>query len=109
MLIEHMQKGYSYASFAAVANVTWDTLNDWGHKYKDFQLARKIGEGKRAYHHEEIFMDLAATGSSAPAQKFLLQNLSEEYAFKEKSDVRLDHHGLPQLTLDFGDRFSGKV
>jgi len=43
MLIEHMGKGYSFASFAGRIKCNQDTLYEWKKKYPDFSEAHKQG------------------------------------------------------------------
>lgn len=46
MLIEHMDLGNPFSTFAAKINVNVDTLYEWQKKHKKFSEARKIGQSK---------------------------------------------------------------
>ena len=46
MLLEHMEKGYSFEAFAGVAGVSKQTLYDWAKAHPEFLDAKEIGTGK---------------------------------------------------------------
>lgn len=52
MLIAHMAKGYSYASFGAIADCHVDTLYEWEKVHPEFSEAKSRGEAKSLYWWE---------------------------------------------------------
>lgn len=54
MLIEHLEQGMMYQTFAAVLNVNQDTLYEWEKKYPSFKEAKEIGKPKFLYHWEKL-------------------------------------------------------
>ena len=46
ILIHHMEKGYSFESFGAVANVNRQCLYQWVDKYPNFAQAKSLGDCK---------------------------------------------------------------
>jgi len=54
MLIEHMARGYSYESFAAVINVNRDTLYYWEDSFPEFSDAKKKAFDKCLLRWEQI-------------------------------------------------------
>lgn len=54
LLISHMEKGLSFYSFGAVADVTEHTLFDWVERYPDFGEAKRKGELKSLKSWETI-------------------------------------------------------
>jgi hypothetical protein len=54
MLIAHMEEGYSFASFGAVAKVDSDTVNNWANTYPEFMAAKKVGLAALLKNHENI-------------------------------------------------------
>ena len=53
-LIDHMAKGLSYESFAAIIGVHRDTLYEWEKKHDVFSDSKKIGLGKCLLFYETI-------------------------------------------------------
>jgi hypothetical protein len=53
-LIDHMSEGYSFESFAGVANVCPDTLYEWARVHKSFIEAKKIAFAKCRAEWERI-------------------------------------------------------
>ena len=59
MLIEHMEKGLTFESFAAVPGVTFRTLYNWEKKHPEFFHAREIGLAKSLLWWEQSSMAAA--------------------------------------------------
>jgi len=45
LLMKHMKDGYSFESFASIAECHWDTLYEWVKVHPDFSEAKRIGLG----------------------------------------------------------------
>lgn len=57
MLIEHMNEGYSFASFAAKCDVCEDTLYEWAKVHPKFSEAKRIARTKGMLRWEELGLD----------------------------------------------------
>jgi hypothetical protein len=79
MLINHMEKGFSFRSFAGVIRVNFDTVYEWEKVHKEFSDAKKIGEGLALMYDEKLLDDLSkgTYGKSANTAThiFKLKNL----------------------------------
>lgn len=56
MLIDHMEKGLSFESFAGTINACDDTLRNWANRYPEFFNARKEGYAKNRAFWEKLGM-----------------------------------------------------
>lgn len=56
MLVEHMQQGYSYESFAATVKLAREDVDKFLAK-PDFLRARSIGEGLRLKYLESLLLE----------------------------------------------------
>lgn len=54
MLIDHMNRGYSYETFAAVVTVSVKTLYNWEVEHPDFLQAKEVGTPKGQFFWEGI-------------------------------------------------------
>ena len=61
MLVTHMAKGFSFESFAAVADVGPATIYVWLEKHENFREAKQIAFGKNRHFWEGVGID-GATG-----------------------------------------------
>lgn len=57
LLVEHMAKGRSFESFAAVADVDRDTLYEWAKVHESFSDAKGRGQAKSLFHWEGLGLD----------------------------------------------------
>jgi hypothetical protein len=62
MLVEHMAKGYSFKTFAALVPCTETAIEEWVHKYPDFAAAKKQGKALEKAVWEKILMNCAING-----------------------------------------------
>ena len=56
-LVDHMEKGLSFESFAAVINVNRDTLYEWAKVHSEFSDAQKLGQEKSRLFWEQKGID----------------------------------------------------
>lgn len=54
MLIDHMEKGYSFESFGAIIDVNQDTLHTWAKTHQDFSEAKHLAYNKSRLYWERI-------------------------------------------------------
>lgn len=53
MVIDHMSQGYSFESFAAIVNVSKDTLYEWAKQHKEFSDAGDQARSKARLFWEQ--------------------------------------------------------
>jgi hypothetical protein len=90
MLIDHMSKGLSFESFAAVINVNRDTLYDWRARHDIFLDAQKIGREKQLLN-DEIILNKVIRGeqkNSSPA--VLIFKMKNCHQWKDQQDVNVN-------------------
>ncbi len=56
-LIEHMEQGYSFDSFAGIVEVNIDTLYEWTKVHEEFSEAKKVAFSKCQVFWEKIGID----------------------------------------------------
>lgn len=54
MLVDHMEQGKSFLSFAATLNVCFRTLYEWTEAHEEFSQAKANGEAKALAYWEEV-------------------------------------------------------
>lgn len=110
-LIEHMEKGYTFESFAAILSVSPALLTEWCDYYPDFSDAKQIGKQSRSIEYQTLLKHSAVghsengdgerenfTGSQQAIQ-FALKNYDPKN-FKEKSTI--ESSGAVVLQIDTG-------
>ena len=88
MLIEHMSKGFSYETFAAVVNVDRDTIYNWEKLFVQFSDAKKKAFAQCQFFWENtgaIAMMGGVKNFSAPMWIFNMKN-----RFKWHDNVQVD-------------------
>jgi hypothetical protein len=93
MLVEHMKKGYSFHSFAAIAHVSPSTLNGWCRQHQAFAEAKEYGEA-HALHYKEKIAFAITTGQMQGDLRgalFLLKT-DRSRAYAENINMDVTHH-----------------
>lgn len=54
LLIQHMEKGFCFSTFACSIRVSRKTLYNWEKRFPDFREAFEIGEAKALAYYEQI-------------------------------------------------------
>jgi hypothetical protein len=105
MLVQHMAEGLSYSSFAAVADVCFDTLYEWEKVYPEFSEAKKRGRPKAKMTLEKTAM-MAVRGElekyNATMLIFMLKNMfPEEYKDRQEvQSVNKTTHAVDQSVIE---------
>lgn len=83
MLIEHMRKGYSYYSFAHIADVNIDTLYDWETRHEEWKAAKAKAFAANFYYWDKKLIESMETN-----QPF--NNTAYVFAMKTRFKIGLD-------------------
>ena len=59
MLISHMEKGFSFRSFAGIVRVNFDTVYEWEKVHPAFSDAKKTGEALQLVYDERLLDQLS--------------------------------------------------
>lgn len=86
-LINHMERGKSFASFAGAIGVTFKTLYNWEKTYPEFLQAKEIGRAKGLNFDESVLTDGVLgkiRGYNIAAHKWKMANM---YKWTERAEV----------------------
>lgn len=87
MLVEHMNKGLSFESFAGLIGVTKETIFNWLEKNKQFFDSKKKGEVRCRLFWER----LGIAGSSGKLKNFncgtWIFNMKNRFAWKDRQEI----------------------
>ena len=86
MLIEHMERGYSFESFGGVVYASSKTLYNWCEKNPEFLQAKKIGENCCALWWEQAGQQGQARGSDFN-QTVWIFNMKNRFGWRDKKDI----------------------
>ena len=90
LLVDHMEQGLSYESFAGLIGVTRDCLYKWEKAHPDFLYNKRVGKEKMTLFFEQMGID-AMTGKiekfNAPTYIFTLKN---KIGWTDKQEVSID-------------------
>ena len=92
MLVEHMEKGYTFESFAGVISVNQDTLHEWKKRHPDFSEAYSIGNSKRRLNDERVLSHYTSGKALGSPQAII-------YKFKAFHKMTDDVIGLRKLKM----------
>ena len=102
-LIEHMNEGYSFESFAGRIGVTRSTIYEWAKVNEQFSDAKSIAVAKSLMKWEGLGLSLAngdAKGS-APAWIFSMKNrFPDLYSDKREIETTTKPDRIPHDTED---------
>jgi len=104
LLIQHMEKGYSFESFAGVIGVCWDTLHEWVKVHPSFSEAKNLGKAKALKWWEGILRGGAGgriAGYNATSVIFALKNKAPQvWRDRVKIDADLNITGSTFEKMD---------
>lgn len=87
LLIQHMDKGYSFEAFGAHANCSKDTLYLWLSEYPDFLDARKEGESKCRRFWEELGIRGIQGEFMGFGQSVYIFNMKNRFGWRDAIDL----------------------
>lgn len=110
MLIDHMSQGLSFESFAAVINISRDTLFEWSKEHDDFSYSKKIAFDNCQLFWEKLGIDNILNvsesesfgeGQSKSSSKSLnasawIFNMKNRFKWKDKQPDEVD-----QVNINF--------
>lgn len=99
MVIEHMEKGFSFESFAGVVDTCVDTLYEWGKRYPEFFEAKKKAFAKcrifwEAKGVEGLFSETVVDGriskSKSMNSAIWIFNMKNRFRWTDKVEHSVD-------------------
>lgn len=100
MLIEHMGRGLSFASFGGIVGCSEDTLHEWKKVHPKFSESEYIGRTKSMLFWEEMGIVGTTEGNHFNAMSWKF-NMGNRFKWKERQDVTTDDKELkPMVVLD---------
>ena len=89
LLIEHMESGLSFESFAGLVKVAISTIDAWVKQYEEFRGAKKLGEAQCRLFWEKL--GRAGTlgqikGFNTPTYIF---NMKNRFGWSDRTDLRI--------------------
>lgn len=98
MLIEHMENGLSYLSFAGKIRVAFKTLYEWEKEYPEFKEAKEIGLSLSLLWDEALLnkgTEGKQRGYNAASHKWKMTN---RYKWSDRSEV--EYKTTEKMDLD---------
>lgn len=127
MLIEHMEQGYSFQSFAAIVDVCEDTLYDWCKKNPEFAEAHRRGSTKSRLFYEKMGIDglfsitkterkgnTTISASKSMNSQVWIASMRTRFhdwndtLFKSKDDTREVSENKPTLVIEYSNNNNEK-
>jgi hypothetical protein len=113
MVIEHMEKGFSFESFAGVVSTTKQTIYEWAEKFPEFGDAKKIAEAKCQIFWEELGMKHIITQSESWHQggskssslnaSVWIFNMKNRFKWRDQRQIELEDKTKPQEAEILGE------
>lgn len=99
MLVNHMAEGYSFESFAALIDVSRETLYEWGRVHPEFSDSKKT-----AFDKNLLFWERAGiTGMRSPKEfcaTTWIFNMKNRHKWRDKQEVEVSGESLIRLAYD---------
>ena len=96
MLVDHMAKGFSFESFAAVVKTHCETLYEWKQKHQAFSEAHKQGRDANRHTWEKLALKACynnnGAGKNFPAAVWIF-NMKNRFPAEWKDRQQLDLTG----------------
>lgn len=90
MLIKHLEQGYSFESFAALIDVSEDTIYEWCKIWPEFSEAKSIGRPKSRLLWEQI----GRAGTNGEIENFncsaWIFNMKNRFKWRDKQPEEID-------------------
>lgn len=102
MLTEHMAKGLSFESFAAIIHVHRDTLYEWNNKFSEFAEAKRVGTDKNLLFWEQKGIEgMCGMIEDFNATAFVF-NMKNRHKWRDKqpdeNDVVVNNNNIQSLS-----------
>ena len=91
-LMAHMEKGYSYTTFAGHVGVNPDTLYGWERRFPEFSETKKLAMGRSLMFWEQLGLQGLLLGSKFKAGVWIL-NMRNRFGWSNRGarDDTVDH------------------
>lgn len=99
-LIEHMKKGYSYQTFAALIEVNLDTLYHWQKIHSEWLKAKEIAFLHCQMHWELIGMQ-QAKGTLQGSSASWIFNMKNRFKWTDRQEIELGDKAEKTFTLNY--------
>lgn len=86
-LIDHMRDGYSFESFAAIADVNQDTLYEWAKVHPNFSEAKKKAFAKSLLFWEQAGINGLWPGGETFNTALWIFNMKNRHKWTDRVDV----------------------
>jgi len=102
MLVEHLAQGFSFESFAAIADCHIDTLYNWEKLFPEFSYAKKLGYPKSLYFDEKQLLNIIQGNikGSLVGQIYKMKCRHRKY-WNDEGDVAQLQKQVSKLVLKF--------
>lgn len=100
LVIEHMEKGYSFETFAVVVSVNVDTLYEWAKVHAAFSDAKKT-----AFLRNQLFWErLGIAGATGKIPGFncaaWIFNMKNRHKWVDKQEITTDSHTIQTVKIE---------
>lgn len=113
-LIEHMKKGFSFASFAGKVGVCLNTIKNWAKRHENFLAAKEIGWSGNLLFWEELGIDGTWSTTEREGNQSISKtlnarvwelNMKNRHAWKDKTELSVDKESnLINLAYNLADK-----
>jgi len=90
MLVAHMQKGFSFITFAAVIDVNPDTLHEWVKRHKEFSDTKRFAFVKCQLQWEQVGLAGMNGKISGFQTGMWIFNMKNRFRWKDQPDPPQD-------------------
>lgn len=102
MLIEHMSKGYSYTTFAAIVDCNLDTLYNWEKLNPTFSEAKKIAFNKCQIFWERLAIENTMTTKNGGLNTGLwIFNMKNRFKWTDRVEVEAGDESKKLIKLAY--------
>jgi hypothetical protein len=102
MLIEHMQSGYSYASFCAVIHVSDVCMDKWEKKYPEWAAAKKEAFKLCLLTWEKIGISITVGKTKGNVAAWIF-NMKNRFGWRDRHEITGDPDKPLELRIfDYG-------
>lgn len=111
-LIEHMKKGFSFASFAGEIGVCLNTIKNWSKRHENFLAAKEIGWSANLNYWEKIGINGLWSTTERRGNESISHtlnarvwelNMKNRHAWKDRAELEFSED-KNKITLAYSDK-----